>query len=286
MNHYSRLLLVNRPLLSNLLFSLLLFSSAEGQNIVLKTGQTIETKRVRRFSDMVMAEVPVGSHTGEVGYRGSTIERIDFIEPPELKATEALLAQGEPEKALIAIAPVVTYYEPFRDIPGNWWAQAALLKVSALSGMKLDKEADSLGTEIRRNTIDPEAARAVQLQLIPAFLRQEEFERALQLCNDVIKQSTKAQVLAEAWVHKGDVFLARRQWVDALCAYLRVPVFYEQEKLWMPPALLGSARAYRGLDDVKGVRNSLDELANEFPKSPQAEIARIELKKLPHEKEP
>jgi hypothetical protein len=278
--------LVKHRLPGQLFVSFLLLSAAGAQNIILKTGQTIETKGVRRFGDMVMAEVLIGSHRGEVGYRGSTIERIEFIEPPELKATEAFLAQGEPEKALIAIAPVVTYYEPLRDIPGNWWAQAALLKVSALSGMKLDKEAESLGTEIRRNTIDPEAARAVRLQVIPALLRQEEFENALQLCNDVIKQSTKTQVLAEAWVHKGEVFLARRQWVDALCAYLRVPVFYEQEKLWMPPALLGSARAYRGLDDVQGVRKSLDELVNEFPKSPQAEVARIELKKLPHEKEP
>src|SRR5262249_44852140 len=118
--------LLNRPWSSNLLFSLLLFSSAEAQNIFLKTGQTIETKGVRRFGDMVMAEVLVGSHTGEVGYRASTVSRIDFIQPPELKATEALLAQGETEKALIAIAPVVNCYEPFRDIPGNWWAQAAL----------------------------------------------------------------------------------------------------------------------------------------------------------------
>lgn len=286
MKRYCRSALVNRPLSSNLLCSLLLFSSAEAQNIVLKTGQTIEAKRVRRFSDMVMAEVPVGSHNGEVGYRGSTIERIDFLEPPELTATVDFLAQGEPEKALIVIAPVVKYYEPFRDIPGNWWAQAALLKVSALNGMKLDREAESLGVEIHRNTIDPEAARAVQLQFIPGLLRKEEFERALQLCNEVIKQSTKARVLAEAWVHKGDVFLAQRQWFDALCAYLRVPVFYDQEKLWMPPALLGSARAYRGLDDLNGVRRSLSELANEFPKSPQAEVARIELEKLPHEKEP
>ena len=286
MKRYCRSPLVNRPWSSNLLFSFLLFSSAEAQNIVLKTGQTIEAKGVRRFGDMVMAEVLVGSRTGEVGYRGATISRIDFLPPPELKATEALLAQGEPEEALIAIAPVVSYQESFRDIPGNWWAQAALLKVSALSGMKLDKEAESLGEEIRRNTIDPDAARAIQLQFIPALLRQEEFERVLELCNDVIKQSTKAQVLAEAWVRKGDVFLARRQWVDALCAYLRVPVFYEQEKLWMPPALLGSARAYRGLEDGKGVGKSLNELASEFPKSPQAEVARIELKKLTHEKEP
>ena len=98
---------------------------------------------------MVMGKVQVGASSGEVGYQASTIAKIDFPEPPQLKTTAAFLSQGQPEKALADIEPVVKYYEPFRDIPGNWWAQAALLKVSALSGMQLDKEAENAG---RRNS--------------------------------------------------------------------------------------------------------------------------------------
>jgi len=48
----------------------------------------------------------------------------------------------------------------------------------------------------------------------------------------------------------------------------------------MPPALLGSARAFRGLDDLERAKKSLADLTTEFPKSPQAEIAQAELKKL------
>jgi TolA-binding protein len=82
-------------------------------------------------------------------------------------------------------------------------------------------------------------------------------------------------------VRKGDGFLAQRQWDSAVLAYLHVPVFYPDEKLWMPPALLGSARAFRGLDDLDRAKKSVAELIAEFPKSPQAEIAQAELKKLP-----
>ena len=82
-------------------------------------------------------------------------------------------------------------------------------------------------------------------------MRKDEYDKALQLCDTVIKESTKAEVLAEAWVHKGDALLAQRQWDDAVLAYLHVPVFYEEEKRWMPPALLGSARAFRGLEDLE-----------------------------------
>ena len=268
-------------LLLLLLLPLLIVPASNAQNIVLKTGQTIETKGVRRSDDMVMGKVQVGSSSGEVGYQAATIAKIDFPEPPQLKTSAAFLSQGEPAKALADIGPVVKYYEPFRDLPGNWWAQAALLKVSALGGMRLDKEAEALGEEIRKHVTDPETGRAAQLQLVPGLVRQEDYTKALQLCDAVIKESTRPEVLAEAWVRKGDSFLAQRQWDSAELAYLHVPVFYQDEKRWMPPALLGSARAFRGLEDLERAKKSFNDLTAQFPKSAQAEVARAELQKLP-----
>ncbi|MDQ3117864.1 MAG: hypothetical protein M3Q86_14880 [Verrucomicrobiota bacterium] len=251
------------------------------QSILLKSGQTIETKGVRRSGDMVMGKVQVGASSGEVGYQAATISKINFPEPPQLKTTSAFLSQGQPEKALADIEPVVKYYEPFRDLPGNFWAPAALLKVSALSGMQLDKQAEALGDEIRKSVIDPETARAAQLQLVPGLVRQENFEKALQICAAVIKESAQADVLAEAWVRKGDALLAQRQWDGAVLAYLHVPVFYENEKRWMPLALLGSARGFRALEDLERAKRSLNDLTAAYPKSAQAEIARAELQKMP-----
>ncbi|MBA3961323.1 MAG: tetratricopeptide repeat protein [Chthoniobacterales bacterium] len=256
------------------------FSISRAQNIQLKTGQMIEAKGVRRSGDMLMGGVQVGSSTGEVGYQISTIARIDFPEPPQFKTTEAFLTQGAPAKALAEIEPVVKFQEPFRNVPGNFWAQAALLKVSALAGMQLDKQAESLGEEIRKNSTDPETARAAQLQVVASLIHKEDYAKAIALCDAVIKESAKPSVLAEAWVKKGDALLAQRTWDDAVLAYLHVPVFYQDEKLWMPPALLGSSRAFRGLEDLDRAKKSLNDLTAQFPKSAQADLARTELKKL------
>jgi tetratricopeptide (TPR) repeat protein len=256
-----------------------------GQNLVLASGQIIETKGIRRDQDLIMCKIQVGVSSGEVGYRISTIARIDFPEPPQLKTAAIFLSEGDPAKALADIGPVVKYYEPFRDLPGNWWARAALLQVSALGGMQLDKEAEALGEEIQQHVIDPETARSAQLQLVPGLIRSQQYDKALQICDQIIKESTKAGVQAEAWVNKGDAFLAEREFDRALMAYLHVPIFYLDEMLWMPPALLGSARAFRGLDDLEEAKKSLADLTTRFPKSPQAKIAQAELKKLPpHEK--
>jgi tetratricopeptide (TPR) repeat protein len=260
---------------------LVLVRPIHAQNILLKTGQTIETKGVRRSGDMVMGKVQVGASSGEVGYQAATIAKIDFPEPPQLKTTAAFLSQGQPEKALADIEPVVKYYAPFRDLPGNWWAQAALLKIAALGGMQLDKQAEALGEELRQSVTDPETARAAQLQLVAGLVRKEDYAKALQLCDAVITESAQPAVLAEAWVRKGDALLAQRQWDGAVLAYLHVPVFYEDEKLWMPPAFLGSARAFRGLEDLERAKRSLNDLTAGYPKSAQAEIARAELQKLP-----
>jgi pentatricopeptide repeat protein len=58
--------------------------------------------------------------------------------------------------------------------------------------MQLDKEAERLGDEIRKNVIDPETARAAQLQLVAGLVRRGEYDKALQLCDSVIKESAKA----------------------------------------------------------------------------------------------
>lgn len=272
---------IPRQIVLVLVLLLALVLDAHAQNIQLKTGQTITTNGVRRSNDMVMGKVQVGSSSGEVGYQVSTIARIDFPAPPQLKTAAALLAQNEPSKALAEIGPVVKSFEPFRDIPGNYWAQAALLEVAALSGMNLDKEAQSLGDEIRKNVTDPEMARAAQLQLVPGLIHSESYDKALQICDATIKESAQPSVLAEAWVRKGDALLAQRTWAGAALAYLHVPVFYQDERRWMPPALLGSARAFRGLEDLERAKKSLRDLTAEYPKSAQAEIARAELQKMP-----
>jgi tetratricopeptide (TPR) repeat protein len=269
------------PLVLMLVIVPVIAPSTHAQDLVLKTGQTIQTKGVRRSGDMVMGSVQVGQSRGEVGYQASTIARINFPEPPQLKTTAALLSQGAPAKALADIGPVVKYYQPFRDLPGNYWAQAALLEVSALVGMQLDKEAEALGEQIRKNSTDPETARAAQLQIVGSLVRNEDYAKALALCDAVIKESARPSVLAQAWVKKGDALLAQRQWDTAVLAYLHVPVFYENEKLWMPPALLGSARAFRGLEDLENAKKSLNDLTAQYPKSAQAETARAELQKLP-----
>lgn len=220
--------------------------SAGAQTITWKSGQTAETKGLRREGEMVMGKIDVGGHAGEIGYPLAQIAKIDFPEPRGIKEAEQLLSQGDAAKALSEIEPVVAYYSAFRDIPGSWWAAAAIVKVTALSALQRDREAEPLAREIQKVAPDAETARAANLQIAAALVRKQDYEKAQQICDATIKESTRPDVLAQAWVTKGTALFALKEWDSALLAFLRVPVFYPDEKLLMPPALLGSGRAHIG----------------------------------------
>jgi tetratricopeptide (TPR) repeat protein len=269
------------PLLFLFLILFLFVQSSSAQIITLQTGQKIETQGVRRGEgDMIMGKVQVGTGSGEVGYHVPQIARVEFPEPAALKAAADFLVHGQPDKALAEINPVLTYYSPFKDVPGNWWAQAALIKVSVLASQEHEKEAEALASDIEKSAKDPDMARAAQLRLVGSLIRGAEFDKAIGICDAALKSSTDTTTLANAWIAKGDTLLAQKDWDDALMAYLHVPVFYQDEKMFLPAALLGSGRAYRRLNDIDRAKKSLKELISTYPQSAEATAAQTELKKL------
>ena len=263
------------------LLSCLASVDASAQAILLKTGQRVETLGLRRDRDIVMGKVQVGSSSGEVGYQVVAIAKIEFPEPKALKTATELLSQGQPDKALAEIDPVVKYYAAFRDIVGGWWAQAALIRVSALSALQRDAEAEPIVAELQKFVSDPEVVRAANLRRAGSLIRKGDYDKAGEICDAAIKESAEPSVLAEAWKNNGDILFSKKDWDNALLAYLHVPVFYSEEKLFLPAALLGSARAYRRLEDFERARKAFAELTTTFPKSAEATLAQAEIQKLP-----
>ena len=269
-----------QPFLLLLLLIMIMISSSSAQTILLQTGQRIETQGIRRDGDMVMGKVQIGTGSGEVGYHLPQITKVEFPEPGALKKAADLLTKGQADKALAEIDPVVNYYAPFKDVPGNWWAQSALIKVSALAAQQKEKEAETLAGEIEKSAKDQDMARAAQLRLVAALVRANQLDKAMAICDAALKSSTDPTTLANAWTAKGDTLLAQKDFDEALMAYLHVPIFYQDEKLFQPAALLGSGRAYRRLNDKDRAKKTFNELIAAYPQSAEAATAQTELKRL------
>lgn len=267
-----------------------LAGSAGAQNILLKDGKTIVSKGLRRQGDTIMATVentlpasgtePAKVVTGEIGYKISTISKLDFPEPAQLQTVPELIATGKMAEALVQIEPVVRYYGGFRDAPGSWWVDAVLLKIEALHAMGNFKEADPLIDNLARTVSEPDAIRSAKVFLAAQSTRRGDHARALKLFEEVLKDTTKPATLAMVAVNMGHSHLALKQYDSALLSFLQIPVFYPRQRMLLPQSLLGTARAYFGLENLDLAKATLAELLKDHAASPQVPEAKAELAKI------
>lgn len=237
-------------------------------------------KAVAGSASPAPSPTPQAPQTAEVGYPASLVARIDFPKPREIDDATNLLLQDKGEEALACINPVVDFYKPFQDIPGNWWSQAASVKLSALAVLHREKEAEPLIDELSQCSSNPEAAESARAYKAGNLVRNHQYQDAAPVLDGVLKESKAPGTLAMAWVLQGDLLLGTKQYEPAVLAYLHVPVYFPEEKLQMPPALLGSARAFEGMGNSGYARTELDKLTAAYPNSPDAAAAKDEIKKL------
>jgi len=253
---------------------------AQAQNIVLKDNRIIAGKELRRSGETVMTKAQMGAAIGDVGYPVNTIARIEFPEPPELQAATDLILQGKAADALVKIDPVVKAQSPFKDIQGNYWAQAAQIKLTALAATQSDGDAEALITDMLNTNADNEIVLYARVRRAAGLARKGNGKQAIEVCDQVIKESKRKATLADAWYTKGISLLQQNQFDPALLALLHISIYYPDQKLLMPGVLLACAKAYSGNEDFVNAKASLDELIKTYPASMEATPAKAELKKV------
>ena len=267
------------PLLLLAASALAVAPGAYAQSLVLRDGTNVPVARLRRDGQTIMNAVSAG----EVGYPVANIARLDFPEPPQIAAAGELLAQGKVAEANKELDPIVNFYAPLRDIPGNYWVAAARLKANALLELRREADARALLAQLAAQTLDKPAADLARLRLVAGFpVPPGQEGPALAACDAIITagSSTPRDVDAEAWLLKGKLLLGRKEYQPALLAYLHLPTLYYDQRRLLPAALLGSARAYLGLKDEPRARRAFADLQTEFPGTAENAAAKTELQAL------
>ncbi len=260
-----------------------LAGSADAQTLQLRDGTSVPTLSLRREGDTLIAKIrTTGENVGELGYPLAGILRVDFPEPALLKTVPEAIDKGQADEAARQLAPAVAYYLPFYNVPGNHWKRLALLQLDALSAARRDKEADAAAAELGRLAgTDPEVFRTLKIRQAETLLRQGDAKKALDLLDPLVHDpAIPPAALAPAWVDQGAAWLTQRDYKAALLAYLRVPVYVPERARYMPAALLGSARAYMGLDDKRRAEDALNQLLSTYPAALEIPEAKQQLQRL------
>lgn len=252
-----------------------------GSNIVhLKDGRNLASTDLQRSGSNIMVTVSLGpAGKSQMSIPLANVTSVEFAEPAGIRKASEALFQGRAAAAFGIIAPVVAQQAAFRDIPGNYWARAATIQLSALVELGKLSEAETLAAAIAAKE-GPEQTLEARLQIALGWARAGDTAKAAKVFDEVVAKSTRPATLAKAWVSKGTGQLEAKSYDEALLSFLRVPIFYSDQKSVMPAALLGSARAYAGLGDVGHEREVLEQLTSQFPNSPEASTAKTMLQHL------
>lgn len=269
--------------MKRLTFLLLILATASGasaQTISLKSGEVVPANDLVRNGDLIMVSVksPEG-RIGQVAYHVSDVAELNLPAPDVMTYATEQVAKGQFKNALAQIDPIVVYQKTIRDIPGNWWAKAALVEVSALLGLDRAADAAALVNEIASNSSDPEILLAAKLQ-IDLATKYTDPAQALAAYDAIINQTLDPETLSRAWIAEGDVHFGQHEFDEALLDYLSVTVFYPEHNQLIPKALWGSGQAYAKLKDVPNATKTYQELVSTYPESPEAYLAKTELKKI------
>jgi tetratricopeptide (TPR) repeat protein len=257
----------------------------EHGTVTLKDGQIIERTNVR-VSEGGAVSVDRSLAPGveaSIAYDPKKVAKIEFSENPVLNRALDLIAKGKPAEALELINPVLLEREKLGNIKGNNVAQAAVIKAKALAGLKREQDAQELIKQLTHNADDPEVLRGALVQVIAVWAKGGNYTKAIEKYDKVIDESEEPETVARAWCGKGDALYALEQYDAALLAYLRVPTLYSDQEKLVPQAMLGAARAYRGMEDKKRAAQMLRKLVHDYPASIQATQARKDLLTIPRD---
>lgn len=211
-----------------------------------------------------------GGGGGEISLPISELSRVDWPRPAELDAAQVELKAGRPADALRKIDPILPVQQALAEVPGSWWGQAVLLRITALSRLKRDVDVLVEIERLRRSPANAARVPSAQIAVAITLAENGKTGEAATLLGGIKRDGISDSDLAGLCLVEAVLLRAQGCHEDALLACLRVPVLYPAQLERMPAALLLSAECYRSLDEPARQDAALRSLVERFPGSPEA----------------
>jgi len=270
---------MNRPLPGTfrvLLAALALAPVAHAQTIYFSDGRKAPTSQVHVVGDSVKLPLDLdGGGSGEISVPISSVSRLDWPEPPELAQSLASLKAGQAVEALKKTDSVLSIHEPFRDIPGSWWARLMAVRVEALAKTGRDVDAEVALERLRRSKIGGSYVTPGALALVSALTDAGKTAQARERLKAVkLSEDETESTLARFDLVRARILQKEGKSEEALLTFLRVPVLHPGENDFQPAALLGTISCYRELGETARAETARQTLLTRFPDYPEAAQAK------------
>ena len=207
----------------------------------------------------------------------------------QLRTAKEEIQRGNATRALELAESVLRVFDKAKKVPGSPWIAAAIVKLDAID--RLDNDAALAAFLSALEAVDDgsnaELRQKIQLAKLIQKARRGDHAGVIADADGLIASLDSADTLARLHILKGASLLVLKRYEDAMNTYLRVPVFYGSQQEHLPKALLGAAKAFRGMDSPALKSQRLGEVANRYlrelvatyPVSAEAEEAKTLLPK-------
>lgn len=255
-------------------------------------GQPVVDAKKARFNttfDRLERKTTSGTIEVVANRRMEEVVQIEWPAIPQLDQARQMILRGEAAKALELVETVLRPFDKVKKVPGSPWVTAAIVKLDAID--RLDNDAALASFLSALEAVDDgsnaELAQKIKLAKLIQKARRGEHAAVIADADGLISQFDGADTLARLHILKGASLLALKRYEEAMNTYLRIPVFYGSQQEHLPKALLGAAKAFRGMDSPATKSQRLGEVANAylrelvatFPVSVEAEEAKALLPK-------
>jgi tetratricopeptide (TPR) repeat protein len=255
----------------------LLESRASAQALVLKDGSRLLPEQFAVENGKAIKKVKVGNNVATSPLQLSTVDRMEWPRPEELVQASDMMAAGKTKEALEVLAKGRAFFEPFKDINGNWYSEIALAQLEAMSSSDDFTAALKALTEAQRLKLTEE--QKLRLKIIKLNIDRQassDYAGIVAQAENILAESTDSSVGASVWMIIGDVYTKQKDFEKALMAYLHVPVFYGTQVQKVPEAELAAARTLVKMRRFEDATGYFTRLAEAYQGSGIAETANKE----------
>ncbi len=253
-------------------------SLASGQAIVLKDGITkLGPDQFKVEGGKVMKLVKIGDKVGQSELQLSGVLRLEWPTPEELTQGTALLAAGKSDEGLEMLKKGKAFFEPFKDIPGNFYPDLSLAYVEALG--QAGKFDETLKAIPPLRLLKLSDAQKTQLKIIQLNVERQtsgDPTSVIAQAENILGETDDSAVGASLWILIGDVNMKKKDYEKALFSYLRVPVFYGSQIQRVPDAELAAARCLAKMRRFEDAASYYKRLQETYPGSNVATVAKTE----------
>lgn len=257
---------------SILLAALAFTGSASAQRLYFQSGADVEWSEVSLNGSNLQKKVrnPDGSESIQ-SIPASGVVRVDWPYPEELSDALALILKQKYDAALAKATEVRTIHANWKDKPGSWYVPATLMVAECQIRQKKEQEADKTLTELRTMAGLPSAYQiGVGMMDALASFEKDMTGPAIKKAESLVKGTEDSATLARLHILIGDIKFKQEAYMEALDAYLQVPVFYGSQGQLMPVAELGAARSLMRLGRLADASKAFGTIIDRYKDTPEA----------------